>query len=374
MYKCYSNHISQAVATQGETATRHSLIRSMRAAKREILRLLTTFIEKCGEPEAGPAVVAQSFIPPLIDPVLGDYAGSVPGARDPEVLALFAAAIEKLRDHVSAEVPRIMQGVFEPTLTMITQNFEDFPETRLKFFKFLRAVNACAFQALFSIPPEHQKLVVDAVIWAFKHTERTVAETGLDILHELLTNVHQTPAVAQGFYASFLLSVLGDVLGVMTDRLHKSGFKQHAALLRHIFHLVETGGVTVPLFDVTQHAAGTTNQQFLREHVAQYLLNMFPNLTRAQVLGFVTGCFDLNMDPLTFKTHLRDFLIQIKEFSVENNADLFREEQLAERERLRQEDLVRRMAVPGVLNPHHGTDTAAGAAAAPPPGGMEEDL
>ena len=54
----------------------------MRAAKREILRLLSTFVEKCGEPEAPPRLVAESFVPPLLEPVLEDYAQAVPAARD----------------------------------------------------------------------------------------------------------------------------------------------------------------------------------------------------------------------------------------------------------------------------------------------------
>ena len=55
---------------------------------------------------------------------------------------------------------------------MITTNFEDFPEHRLAFFKLLKATNTHCFAALFAIPPEHHKLVVDSVVWAFKHTER----------------------------------------------------------------------------------------------------------------------------------------------------------------------------------------------------------
>ena len=74
-------------------------------------------------------------------------------------------------------MPRVLEAVFEPTLRMITTNFEDFPEHRLAFFKLLKATNTHCFAALFAIPPEHHKLVVDSVVWAFKHTERTVAET-----------------------------------------------------------------------------------------------------------------------------------------------------------------------------------------------------
>ena len=60
----------------------------MRAAKREILRLLSTFVEKCGEPEAPPRLVAESFVPPLLEPVLEDYAQAVPAARDSDALLL----------------------------------------------------------------------------------------------------------------------------------------------------------------------------------------------------------------------------------------------------------------------------------------------
>lgn len=44
--------------------------------------------------------------------------------RDAEVLSLFAAIINKLREKVQKEVPRIFEAVFECTLTMITKNFE----------------------------------------------------------------------------------------------------------------------------------------------------------------------------------------------------------------------------------------------------------
>ena len=269
VYRAYSRSISEAIAAHGDLATRHQDVRSMRAAKREILRLLSTFVEKCGEPEAPPRLVAESFVPPLLEPVLEDYAQAVPAARDSDALLLLATTIDKLRELVSEQVPRVLEAVFEPTLRMITTNFEDFPEHRLAFFKLLKATNTHCFAALFAIPPEHHKLVVDSVVWAFKHTERTVAETGLEILHELLLNVSQVPdAAKQPFYRAFVLPLIQDVLAVMTDRLHKSGFKMHATLLRHLFHLVEAGHVTVPLFDGGNYP---TNQAFMREHVANLL-------------------------------------------------------------------------------------------------------
>ena len=44
--------------------------------------------------------------------------------RDAEVLSLFAALINKLKQRMEAEVPQIFEAVFECTLQMITKNFE----------------------------------------------------------------------------------------------------------------------------------------------------------------------------------------------------------------------------------------------------------
>lgn len=351
VYKVYSERISTAIAQQGPIATQMSLTRTMRSAKKEVLRLLIVFIDRSGPPEAEPSAVAQGFIPPVLDPILGDFNRNIAGARDPEVLALFTTVVEKLKSHVQNDVPRIMEAVFECTLQMITQNFEDYPEHRIRFFEFLRAINHCCFPALFSIPPEHQKLVVDSVVWAMKHTERNIQDTGLDILYDLLQNVGKTPDVAQGFYQQFLLSLIQDVFAVMTDRLHKSGFKMHATLLRHMFHLVQMNQVTVPLFDPATAPPGQTNPAFLREHISNLLITSFPNVTKAQVAKFVDGMFDLKMDLPPFKVLLRDFLIELKEFCAEDNAGLYSEE--SEMEAQKREDAIQqqRQAVPGLLKP-----------------------
>lgn len=351
VYKVYSERISATIAQQGPGATQLSLVRSMRSAKKEVLRLLIVFIEKSGPPEADPQAVAQGFIPPVLDPILGDYQRNIPNSRDPEVLTLFTTVVEKLKSHILNDIPRIMDAVFECTLHMITVNFEDYPEHRIRFFEFIQAINSHCFQALFNIPPKHQKLVVDSVVWAMKHTERNISDTGLVILHELLQNVGRTPNIAQGFYQQYLLALIQDVFAVMTDRLHKSGFKMHATLLRYMFHLVQMNQVTVPLFDPTKSPLGQANPEFLRDHISNLLIQSFPNLTRSQVSKFVHGMFDLKMDLPTFKTHLRDFLIQLKEFSVEDNSGLYGEEREAQKRQQVAAQEAHRSAVPGLLKP-----------------------
>lgn len=170
-------------------------------------------------------------------------------------------------------------------------------------------------------------------------------------MHELLLNVGRTPDIAQGFYQQYLLALIQDVFAVLTDRLHKSGFKMHSTLLRHMFHLVQMNQVTVPLFDPATAPAGQSNPVFLRNHISDLLITSFPNVTSTQVGTFVDGMFDLKMDLPTFKTHLRDFLVQLKEFSLEDNTGLFSEEQEMEAREREEVVAAQRLAVPGLLKP-----------------------
>ncbi|VDO65301.1 unnamed protein product [Onchocerca flexuosa] len=102
---------------------------------------------------------------------------------------------------------------------MINRDMEEYPEHRLNFFSLLQALNHECFDVLISLPPELFRLIVDAVVWAFKHTMRNIAEIGLDILKDMLTQfgVHPNKERAQTFYKLFFMEILVHVLTVVTD-------------------------------------------------------------------------------------------------------------------------------------------------------------
>lgn len=68
------------------------------------------------------------------------------------------------------------------------QDFEEYPEHRTHFFYLLQAVNSHCFPAFLAIPPAQFKLVLDSIIWAFKHTMRNVADTGEKLPVTVLTD------------------------------------------------------------------------------------------------------------------------------------------------------------------------------------------
>ena len=113
---------------------------------------------------------------------------------------MMATVVNKLKSYITIQIPKIFDAVFECTLDMINKDFEEHPEHRTNFFTLLQAVNAHCFPAFLSIPPQQFKLVLDSIIWAFKHTMRNVADTGLSILFQLLQNVSSHPEAAQSFY------------------------------------------------------------------------------------------------------------------------------------------------------------------------------
>jgi len=353
-YKAYSTMISTIVSTGGQYASRTSAARAMRIVKKEMLKLLECFIDKSEDP----STVSVHFIPPLLETVLSDYASIPADARDPEVLSLMVVIINKLQSNMTAEVPRIFDSVFGCTLEMITKNFEDFPEHRLHFFTLIRAINQYCFKAFFTLTSQQFKLVIDSVVWAFKHTERHISETGLSILQELLKNISEERAeISSAFYRSYFLSLLQDIFYVLTDTMHKSAFKLQSTILMQMFRAVESGAVSVPLWDpATVSDPSMTNQRYLREFVINLLSNAFPNLSPNTVRSFVLGLFNMEIILPTFKSHLRDFLAQLKEFSSTDNDDLYLEEKELQLAREREDAAKKAMSIPGFIPPNQLTD------------------
>uniref|UniRef100_A0A453MKP6 Importin N-terminal domain-containing protein n=1 Tax=Aegilops tauschii subsp. strangulata TaxID=200361 RepID=A0A453MKP6_AEGTS len=339
MLTVYSELVSSTIAEGGPYASKSSFVKLLRSIKRETLKLIETFVDKAEDlPHLG-----KQFVPPMMDPILGDYARNVPDARESEVLSLFATIINKYKAEMLDDVPRIFEAVFQCTLEMITKNFEDYPEHRLKFFSLLRAIGTHCFKALIQLSSQQLKLVIDSINWAFRHTERNIAETGLSLLLEILKNFQASEFTNQ-FYKTYFLTIEQEIFAVLTDSFHKPGFKLHVLVLQHLFCVVD--GLTEPLWDAST-VSYPSNAMFVRDYTIKLLGASFPNMTAAEVTKFVDGLLGSRHDLPSFKNHIRDFLVQSKEFSAQDNKDLYAEEAAVQREKERQ----RMLAIPGLIAP-----------------------
>ncbi|KNZ75454.1 Exportin-1 [Termitomyces sp. J132] len=345
LYKAVSGIISETISKEGLIATKTPKIRQLRTVKKEILKLMETYIKKAEDLES----VNANFMPPLLDAILGDYNRNVPAARDAEVLNVVATIISRLGSLLTPQVAAILDAVFECTLNMINQDFAEYPEHRGGFFKLLRAINLNCFPALLTIPPNQFKLFMDSIIWAIKHTMRDIADIGLNLCLEVVNNFSSaTEDVSNAFFQQYFLSIVQDTFFVLTDTDHKSGFKLQSVLLARMFQLVETNAIRTPLFEPSQT---TSNAAYLREYTANLLKNAFPHVQPTHVVNFVNALGDNHNDINRFKLALRDFLIQLKEFSAGDNAELYLEEKELESQRKAREEREAAMRIPGMLKP-----------------------
>jgi len=368
VYKVLSESISSAILRGGEQVTKQPIIREMKTVKKETLTLISLWVSKTTDTR----LVADNFVVPLLDAVLLDYRSNVPAAREPEVLSTMATIVTRLEGLITPQIPQILDAVFECTLEMINKNFEEFPEHRTNFFLLIQAINKGCFSALLEIPSQMFKLILDSVVWAFKHTMRNVNDTGLDIMLQLLKNVQSRGAHGQEFYKNYLMEVISQVFGVVTDTSHIAGLPMHCQILCHILLSVENGHVFVPLYPneprgedadwVRNNKADIVrkNIEYVQNYIAELLQEHFKTLQISQIKVFVEGLFAMNQDLAKFREHIRDFLIQIREFAGENTFDLFLDQKEEEIRQATLEKRKRQENVPGVLNPHEREDNMDG--------------
>ena len=87
IYKVYSERVSSTIAQQGQIATQMSLERTMRSAKKEVLRLLIVFIDKSGPDQY------------FIQQMLTFFKWNIANDLDSEVLPLLTTVVQKLESH-----------------------------------------------------------------------------------------------------------------------------------------------------------------------------------------------------------------------------------------------------------------------------------
>lgn len=360
LYKFYSSEVAAAIRGGNQYTAGTAIVKYMRGVKQEILNLIETYV--AGSADQDTKVVAQNFVSGLVDVILPDYAACPPAARDPQVLSLMTTVVNRMKEVMTPEIPHLFGYVFESTLELITKNFVDYPDHRRHFFALIEAVNTHCFSAFFALSDLAFKLVMDSIVWAFKHTDRGVADTGLKILADMLRNIATNQQAANGFYARFYKPLIQDLFGVLTDTFHKAEFKRQAEILKHLFDVVGKGFCTIPLWDQQSGAENqangavkasyTSNQAWLNDFLGALAMSSFPNLVPQQVSSYLSVLLNPAKDINAFKNCLRDFLISIKEFSDgSDNTDLYLEEKEAADEAARKRDMERKAAIPGMFKP-----------------------
>lgn len=354
LYKAVSGMISNAVASEGIIATKTPKVRGLRTIKKEILRMIETYINQADNLDE----IVRDLAQPLFAAVLEDYKTNVPDARDAEVLNCMTAFVSKVGPMISGGVVLILQNVFEGTLDMIKNDFVEYPEHRVEYYKLLKEINARSFDALLQLSGEAFQSLINAALWALKHNNREVEENGLFLTIELIENVEKlgNTRFTKAFYENFYFQILSDTFYVLTQPDHKSGFRYQAQLLAQLIHLIEDGVIKDPLYTSGQAPEGTSNSEYLKLYLGNLLSSAFENLQKDQLVNFLSVLTSVYKDLNKFSRTLRDFLVQIKEFGGDPTDYLFAEDKELEKQEQTRLQRERDLQVAGLIKPSEMDD------------------
>ncbi|PVU94831.1 hypothetical protein BB561_002230 [Smittium simulii] len=352
IYSELSQRINKELSTNGDIAARYSNVRAMLSVKREILNLIEVYISKCQNTDLN--AVYQNIIPPLFDTILPDFLSSAPSTRLSNILTCLSSVVKVLGEMLADQIYTIFDSAILPTLNMINKDFSEFPDHRVAFFSLLEQLSTKMFRSLLTLPSENFKLYIDSIIWGFKHTTRDISEMSLVICYELVNSfANSDPTAANFFFKTYFIHLLQDILYVLTDSDHKSGFNSQCQVLLRLVQIVQSPLLTAPIYDSSQNFS--SNTEYVYKYIIDLISGAFPNLNHVQVEGFVTDIFELSADLNVFNSAIRDFLINLKCFSGDNT-ELF----IAERERdvsaRKESERLAASKIPGMLKPSEMSD------------------
>lgn len=108
---------------------------------------------------------------------------------------------------------------------MIRNDLVSYPEFRESLFKLVESIVQHCTAGFFQLEADKFQTIILIILFATKHEKPELMEIGLETMHIVNTVVVQNPQVASIFYKNFYMLIIKDILTVMTDYRHMSGFK-----------------------------------------------------------------------------------------------------------------------------------------------------
>lgn len=324
----------------------------MRVTRKAILALLDNFFSVC---IVSPETVTK-FVEPLLPSIFQGYCNCNVLTKEPLVLKVMATMTKKMKKLLSNYYKDFIEKGIQPTLPLITNNTVDCPTHRTYFYSLLQMLIQYCFKESFVQLPEYQKLLIDCIVWGIKHVERNISEESLETLNTLLENV-KSSQIGPSFWQSYYMTLLSEVLYVLTDRCHKNSFHQQVVVLKNLFTIAITNRIINPLFDPSQFPPGITNVQYITLFLTDLLGNAFSHVSKDIIGNFIQllfGKYASSDDE--FRVIVRDFLIQMTEFSNSgsDNKDLYIAEKEQYQRQCKEQELAIQNSVPG-LKPQYDT-------------------
>ena len=252
--------------------------------------------------------------------------------KDPNMLLLFSAVLEKIKNNNPDVVSTIWKYLCIPSIELIKNDFQSFPEHRMNFFILLKSLISNSFESLFRAQNlSFNKDVIDTITFAINHNTPSMIETGLEALLILLEKVITVKNIdlqniIDPFFSNYFYIIFNDVFNTMTDGFHQSGFKLQVKVIQILIRIIDEKRISEGLFN-----KGENNKTFFLKKLLNDILQSFKNITQTQGETFCLAMFNSCEDDHKFKSVMRDFIISLKSF-IGNNEGLWEEEKKKELE------------------------------------------
>ena len=100
------------------------------------------------------------------------------------------------------------------------------------------------------------------------------------------------------------MNLLQDILFVLTDSFHKSGFKQQASILSILFQVLVSNYITVPL---DKDQGNLSNQEYIYNFLVNLFSSNFATLSKQQISQYLQRLFETCGNLHDFKVNFQNF-------------------------------------------------------------------
>lgn len=144
---------------------------------------------------------------------------------------------------------------------------------------------------------------------------------------------------------------MNEIFYVLTDSFHKSNFQNHADVLNILISVLQ---YEQPIISEFIFSNEDNNKNAVFKYIVQINSMAFTHINKLQIESFALALFNKYANISEFRSVIRDFLVNLKSFSG-NDEELFQEEKRIQLEEARKIEEIRKQFIPGlqqVYNDH----------------------
>ena len=307
-----------------------------------LIKFLTSLVKNTEDVQIIQNDMLQSF-----GTLIETYNNNHDNNKDPNMLLLFSAILEKMQNKNPELVATIWKLLSSSTIQLIKNDYESYPEHRMNFFILLKSLISNSFESLFRAQNlSFNKDVIDTITFAINHNTPSMSETGLETLLILLQKVISVKNIdlqniVDPFFSNYFFILFNDVFNTMTDGFHQNGFKLQVKVIQILIRVIDEKVISENLFDKNE-----INKNFFLRKLLMDILQSFKNIKQTQGEALCLAMMNNCRDDHKFKSVMRDFLISLKTF-LGNNEALWEEEKKKELEMAQQLEAQKRSFIPG---------------------------